>query len=151
MARRSEAEAAVLHEVARGCVHKFRATAEQQVVRDLFARAGAGKALATAGHMAGALERFRRRRQRRAARASGRPGEGSPCAPGSGALVCPITMTHPEEPVLLTDGHVYERRAIDAWLAKSSTSPLTREPIGLKPYVQWNKAVSAVGRHAAPN
>ena len=40
-------------------------------------------------------------------------------------FVCPITQALMEDPVLATDGHTYERRAIEAWLARRLTSPRT--------------------------
>ena len=44
-------------------------------------------------------------------------------------FVCPITMEVMTEPVILTDGHVYERAAIRRWLASHSTSPVTNKPV----------------------
>ena len=67
---------------------------------------------------------------------------------GPDGTLCPITMARPVEPVLLSDGHVYERRAIDAWLSKSATSPLTREVLVARPYVPWEKALAAHQRYA---
>ena len=40
-------------------------------------------------------------------------------------FVCPITQALMDDPVLATDGHTYERRAIEAWLARRLTSPRT--------------------------
>lgn len=46
-------------------------------------------------------------------------------------LRCPITMTLFENPVVASDGHTYERTAIEEWIrtAPRRISPLTREPI----------------------
>ena len=33
------------------------------------------------------------------------------------------------DPVIASDGQTYERATIEEWLAKSDTSPLTREPL----------------------
>jgi len=132
---------AALREIAKVCLHRFRADVEKSAVRELFSKAGASEDLEKECRSAGALERFRRRKQRRA---------GKIAALGSGpdGIVCPITMTHPVDPVLLADGHVYERRAIDAWLSKSATSPLTREVLVARPYVPWEKARAAHQRYA---
>lgn len=42
---------------------------------------------------------------------------------------CPITMELMVDPVLCEDGHTYERKTILEWLARSQTSPLTRQPL----------------------
>lgn len=46
------------------------------------------------------------------------------------ALACPITNSLPVDPVTAEDGQVYERAAIEDWLATHATSPLTEEPMG---------------------
>jgi hypothetical protein len=33
------------------------------------------------------------------------------------------------EPVFTADGHTYERRAIEEWLTRKTTSPMTGEPL----------------------
>jgi len=33
------------------------------------------------------------------------------------------------DPVIAQDGHTYERKAIEEWLQKSKTSPMTREEL----------------------
>ena len=40
-------------------------------------------------------------------------------------LVCPITGEIMADPVVCADGHSYERKAIECWLAKNDTSPRT--------------------------
>ena len=40
-------------------------------------------------------------------------------------LACPITCERMTDPVVLNDGHTYERAAIVAWMARSDRSPLT--------------------------
>jgi len=46
-------------------------------------------------------------------------------------LVCPITLELMRDPVVLAgDGKVYEREAIEAWLAKECTSPMTGLALG---------------------
>ena len=47
-------------------------------------------------------------------------------------LACPITHESLFDPVLLQDGHVYERAAIETWLARESRSPCSNCPM-LKP------------------
>jgi hypothetical protein len=46
--------------------------------------------------------------------------------------VCPITQEVMTDPVVASDGHTYEREAIEGWIARSPacpTSPMTRERI----------------------
>ena len=45
------------------------------------------------------------------------------------AFICPITRSIMEDPVIISDGRTYERTAIEKWLNKSKTSPLTNEPL----------------------
>ena len=44
-------------------------------------------------------------------------------------FTCPITQSVMEDPVSTLDGQTYERAAIEAWLAKKRTSPLTGTPL----------------------
>ena len=46
-------------------------------------------------------------------------------------LKCPITMLYFREPVSASDGHVYEKDAINSWINsnRKEVSPLTREPL----------------------
>ena len=44
-------------------------------------------------------------------------------------LCCPITQELLEEPVLLDDGHTYERAPIEQWLKNKTTSPVTGEEL----------------------
>lgn len=41
-------------------------------------------------------------------------------------FLCPITTEIMKDPVMLTDGHVYEKQAIKQWLTNHDTSPLTK-------------------------
>ncbi len=41
-------------------------------------------------------------------------------------FLCPITTELMRDPVMLTDGHVYEKQAIKRWLDNHNTSPLTK-------------------------
>lgn len=133
---------AALRDVARVCLHRFREDAEKLAVQELFSKAGVAEELEKAHRSAGALERFRRRKQRRI-------GKLASLGSGRESVLCPITMARPVDPVLLSDGHIYERRAIDAWLSKSATSPLTREKLMARPYVPWKKCLAAHERYAS--
>lgn len=41
-------------------------------------------------------------------------------------FLCPITTEIMSDPVMLSDGQVYEKKAIQKWLANNNTSPLTK-------------------------
>lgn len=43
--------------------------------------------------------------------------------------ICPITMEIMQDPVILQDGHVYERQAIQRWFLTKDKSPLTNCPV----------------------
>ncbi|CBJ26008.1 armadillo/beta-catenin repeat family protein / U-box domain-containing protein [Ectocarpus siliculosus] len=45
------------------------------------------------------------------------------------AFACPITGELMRDPVVVEDGHTYDREAIEMWLRKYGTSPKTGEPI----------------------
>jgi hypothetical protein len=47
-------------------------------------------------------------------------------------LVCPITQEIMFDPVVASDGHTYERNAIQRWLTKNNTSPMTKQAINDK-------------------
>jgi serine/threonine protein kinase len=44
-------------------------------------------------------------------------------------FLCPITQDVMRDPVMLIDGHSYERKAITDWLKRSNRSPLTNEEL----------------------
>eukprot|EP00210_Caulerpa_lentillifera_P006929 g6625.t1 len=44
-------------------------------------------------------------------------------------IYCPITFDVMRDPVIATDGHTYERKAIERWLRQKKESPITRQPI----------------------
>ncbi|CAF3802955.1 unnamed protein product [Rotaria magnacalcarata] len=46
-------------------------------------------------------------------------------------LRCPITMDLFHDPVVASDGHTYERQAIEQWIRSNGTSPLTRQPLSI--------------------
>ena len=43
------------------------------------------------------------------------------------ALMCPISQSRMIDPVLASDSFTYEKVAIEEWLGKNSTSPMTRK------------------------
>jgi hypothetical protein len=45
------------------------------------------------------------------------------------SFMCPISLKLMEDPVLDPEGNTYERRAIETWLKKKETSPMTRAPL----------------------
>lgn len=47
-------------------------------------------------------------------------------------LTCPITLEMMKEPVMASDGHTYERKAIIQWIQQHGTSPKTREPLTIE-------------------
>ena len=124
---------AQLRRIADVCLPRCTDPAEALALQELFDKAGAARVLEQARNAAGARERLRRRRQHKTALRE-RLGSGPQPPP---ELLCPITMERPREPVLLSDGHVYERSAIQAWLQKDARSPLTRAVIAPQPYVPW--------------
>ena len=44
-------------------------------------------------------------------------------------FICPITAIIIRDPVMTADGHTYERRDIEVWLANKATSPETGLPL----------------------
>lgn len=44
-------------------------------------------------------------------------------------LTCPLTKQLMRDPVVAGDGYTYERAAIEAWLHRNDTSPITRKPL----------------------
>lgn len=58
------------------------------------------------------------------------------------AFHCPILQELWEDPVVASDGHTYERRAIQQWMQKESTSPLTRDH--LQPQLYPNRFAKTV-------
>ena len=47
-------------------------------------------------------------------------------------LYCPITGQIMEDPVVVGDGHTYERAAIVEWIQNYGTSPWTKKPISVQ-------------------
>ena len=44
-------------------------------------------------------------------------------------FLCPVTLEIMKDPVMDTEGNTYDRDAIENWLKKNSTSPLTRSSL----------------------
>ena len=44
-------------------------------------------------------------------------------------FICPITLEIMKDPVIAQDGYSYERDAIEEWIEKKGTSPMTNLPI----------------------
>lgn len=45
------------------------------------------------------------------------------------SFLCPISQQCMHDPVVLSDGHTYERQHIERWLAANNTSPVTRREL----------------------
>lgn len=45
------------------------------------------------------------------------------------SFLCPLTQEVMREPVVDPEGNTYERSAIEAWLEKNNTSPITRKTL----------------------
>jgi len=62
------------------------------------------------------------------------------------SFYCPITDELMKDPVIDNDGNSYERSAIEEWLSRSATSPITRGPLNasdLKPNRALRSAIEA--------
>jgi serine/threonine protein kinase len=58
-------------------------------------------------------------------------------------FICPITQDIMKEPVMLLDGHSYEKKAIVDWLRRSDRSPLTNEVLKDRETMLDNYALKA--------
>lgn len=65
-------------------------------------------------------------------------------------FICPITHERMSEPVLAADGHSYERQAIEKWLQKHNTSPMTGAPLAHR-YLTANFALRHLIKSCEPN
>merc|ERR1719456_1775447 len=45
------------------------------------------------------------------------------------SFYCPISHQVMHDPVVVSDGHTYERRHIERWLQEHTTSPVSNEPL----------------------
>eukprot|EP00747_Dinoflagellata_sp_TGD_P184342 gnl/TRDRNA2_/TRDRNA2_39882_c0_seq1.p1 gnl/TRDRNA2_/TRDRNA2_39882_c0~~gnl/TRDRNA2_/TRDRNA2_39882_c0_seq1.p1 ORF type:complete len:254 (+),score=36.99 gnl/TRDRNA2_/TRDRNA2_39882_c0_seq1:61-822(+) len=55
--------------------------------------------------------------------------EATLCVPTPHCFLCPILTQVMNDPVATCDGHVYEREAIERWLARNDKSPMTNLPL----------------------
>jgi len=62
------------------------------------------------------------------------------------ALSCPITLELFRDPVVAQDGHTYERKAIEDWIHKNGTSPITNQKISSEQLIP-NYAIKKVIDH----
>jgi ribosomal protein L24 len=58
---------------------------------------------------------------------------------------CPISRDRMVDPVVAADGHTYERAGIETWLAKNSTSPMTREKLANRTLIPNHALRNAIG------
>jgi hypothetical protein len=83
----------------------------------------------------GGGRRRRRRRRKRQAKQAEAGVSGAGCAINGGVrdlpheFFCPITLELMREPTLASDGHSYEREALEEWLAQADSSPMTGLPL----------------------
>ena len=57
---------------------------------------------------------------------------------------CPITTELMRDPCIATDGHTYERQAIETWLLTNDTSPMTNMPLPDKWLLLPNNAMRSL-------
>lgn len=50
------------------------------------------------------------------------------------AFCCPITVEPMCSPVIVADGHTFERCALESWMRINTTNPMTGAPVSLKVY-----------------
>jgi hypothetical protein len=65
-------------------------------------------------------------------------------------FICPITLQPMQDPVLIRDGHSYERSAIKKWFENHNTSPLTNKKL-LSKHIFPNRALKALARRFYPS
>ncbi|CAF3419238.1 unnamed protein product [Rotaria sp. Silwood1] len=58
-------------------------------------------------------------------------------------LSCPLTLKLFRDPVVAQDGHTYERKAIEEWIRKKGTSPLTDQPLSIENLIP-NRAMKKI-------
>ena len=71
-------------------------------------------------------------------------------------LICPITLERLRDPVIASDGHTYEREALQGWLDLHSATEMVRSPTTgavlsdrtLKPNDDLTKKLPTLGRGA---
>ncbi|KAL6047667.1 VWFA domain-containing protein, partial [Balamuthia mandrillaris] len=65
------------------------------------------------------------------------------------SYICPLTQEVMRDPVVDPEGNSYERTAIEAWLRKNSTSPITRAPLSSKDLVPNRALRDAIQQRCA--
>jgi serine/threonine protein kinase len=58
-------------------------------------------------------------------------------------FICPISLVMMEDPVICSDGHSYERSAIEEWLRTSDRSPMTNETLANRTLIP-NRALKLI-------
>ena len=117
----------LLQSVGQGDLDAIEAALEEQ------GELGDDEAVATAGTKLKAIQKAQKKRQRKKKKKKDRErlqGSASTCeveAPHE--FSCPITFEIMVDPVFATDGHSYERVAIQAWLHTHNTSPKTGQQL----------------------
>ena len=66
-------------------------------------------------------------------------------------ISCPITQSIFKNPVKASDGHTYEKEAIEKWFSQSSTSPMTRCYISTKELIPDHSMKSLVQKFIEKN
>ena len=107
----------------------------------------------TGSEATGRKENLRKKARRNAYRARKRKKELEVLRKMEDAIRCPITLVPWLNPVIASDGFLYEQRAITEWLRHSQTSPCTRETLRgltqpIKPLCELSKCLEEVLRRA---
>ena len=66
-------------------------------------------------------------------------------------FMCPVTLELMKDPVLASDGHSYERKAIELWLSKNDSSPVTNLPLPNKGLVPNHALRAAIEEYVSKN
>lgn len=67
------------------------------------------------------------------------------------SFLCPLTQQPMQDPVMDSEGTTYERAAIEDWLARSATSPITRTPMTKKDLIPNRSLREAIEEHCKTN
>ena len=60
---------------------------------------------------------------------------------------CPLSHTWIEDAVITPEGHTYDRRHIERWLAVSETDPMTRSPLAVASLIPNRALQRAIDRY----
>jgi hypothetical protein len=66
-------------------------------------------------------------------------------------FLCPITHEIMKDPVVTSDGNTYERQAIEQWLKRNNTSPLTNAPLANKKVIPNQHLKNTISKFTAEN